>query len=113
MSDPDLFGPCDRECPRSQSEPPPTIEESFGAFDEANPHVFRELVKMTRALLDRGHQRVGIGMLFEVLRWRRMMRTAGDEFKLNNNYRSRYARAIMQAHPELDGVFEVRELKAE
>jgi hypothetical protein len=49
-------------------------------------------------------------MLFEVLRWRRMLRTAGDEFQLNNNYRSYYARLIMLQESDLEDVFETRRL---
>ena len=31
-------------------------------------------------------------------------------FKLNNNYRSRYARLIMEQEADLEGVFQIREL---
>jgi hypothetical protein len=53
-------------------------------------------------------------MLFEVMRWNWFMTTTDpdSDFKLNNNYRSRYARKLMDEYPELDGIFEVRELKA-
>ena len=34
-----------------------------------------------------------------------------EDWKLNNSYSSRYARKIMADHPQLDGLFEVRELK--
>lgn len=41
------------------------------------------------------------------------MRTHGDEFKLNNNFRSHYARALMQRERELAGFFELRRLRSE
>lgn len=89
-----------------------TIEEAFRAFHAANPHVYDELVKLARQARRRGVGRIGIGMLFEVLRWRVALRTGGDEFKLNNNYRSYYARLMMLREPDLAGVFETRQLHA-
>jgi len=100
--------------PTGHVGPPPgmTIEEAFRAFHAANPHVYRELVLLARRARRRGVERIGIGMLFEVLRWNVALRTGGDEFKLNNNYRSYYARLIMMREPELADVFETRQLHA-
>ena len=39
------------------------------------------------------------------------IRSIGD-YKLNDHYRSRYVRLIIEKHPELEGFFELRELKA-
>lgn len=91
-----------------------TIQQRFEAFHLLNPWVMDALVRLTRDLVARGRSKVGIGMLFEVLRWQYQRATTdvASDFKLNNNYRSRYARAIVAAHPEWDGVFETRELKA-
>jgi hypothetical protein len=51
-------------------------------------------------------------MLFEVVRWEHALDTSGSEgFRLNNSLTSRYARAIMAAHPDLDGLFETRVLR--
>jgi hypothetical protein len=91
-----------------------TIEEAFEAFHAANPWVYDALVRLARDLSRRGRHVMGIGMLFEVLRWH-WYRTTDDphsEFKLNNNYRSRYARLIMRRERDLDGIFNLRELRA-
>lgn len=101
-----LFGPL----PADEAER--TLEERFRAFHEANPQVYAELVRLARDLVAKGHSRFGIGLLFEVLRWQRMLATTGDDFKLNNNWRSRYARLIDRNEPDLAGVFETRELRA-
>lgn len=87
-----------------------SIEQAFLVFHARNPHVYRELVMLARRARSRGAGKLGIGMLFEVLRWRHVLRTGGDEFKLNNNYRSYYARLIMLREHDLDGVFETRKL---
>lgn len=91
-----------------------SIGERFEAFHVANPWVYDALVTLAREMVARGRNRVGVKMLFEVLRWEWYRATAdpSSEFKLNNNYTSRYARLIAECEPDLVGVFETRELKA-
>lgn len=90
-----------------------SIQERFEAFHEANPQVYEALVKMARKLVAMGRKKIGIAMLFEVLRWNHAIRTVGDvDFKLNDNFTSRYARLIASQEPDLAGVFELRQLKA-
>lgn len=83
------------------------LEGRFRAFDEANPHVFDELLEIAREVRDRGVKRIGIAFLFERLRWRRM-KTHGDPYRLNNSYRAFYARKLMAADPALADLFETR-----
>lgn len=90
-----------------------TIQARFLRFHARNPQVYRALVRLARDLLARGKERLGIGMLWEVLRWQTMIQSVDDgEFKLNDHYRSRYARLIMRQEPDLSDVFEVRRLRA-
>ena len=84
------------------------IEQEFRKFHKANPAVFSILVSRTRVLIAKGHKRVAIGMLFETMRWDHMLKTTGEPFKLNNNYRAFYSRLIEQTYPELVGVFTKR-----
>lgn len=88
-----------------------TIRERFEAFHEANPWVYSHLVRLTRDYLNAGHPRTAIGMLTEVLRWQYGTET-GERLRINNNFRAHYARLILERHPEWDGVFETRELRA-
>ena len=82
-------------------------------FHEANPWVYRELVNHARDLVARGHRRLGMRMLYEVVRWHHLRETARDgDFALNDNFISRYARLIQTNEPDLAGVFETRQLKA-
>ncbi|MDX3224581.1 MULTISPECIES: hypothetical protein [unclassified Streptomyces] len=90
-----------------------TIQAQFEAFHQLNPWVLRALESLTADYLKRGATRVGIGMLFEVLRWRYATATEGDEFRLNNNFRSRYARLLIERHPEWAPAFKVRALRAD
>ncbi|MGW2881321.1 hypothetical protein ACWDBP_34900 [Streptomyces sp. NPDC001233] len=90
-----------------------TIQERFEAFHRLNPWVLHALESLTSDYLGHGAKRVGIGMLFEVLRWRYVAATAGDDFRLNNNFRSRYVRLLIERHPQWARVFEVRALRTD
>lgn len=61
----------------------------------------------------RGYSHYGIAALFEGARYTYALRVGPDAegFKLNNSWRSRLAREIMRDVPELEGFFELRELK--
>lgn len=93
---------------------PGSIQEAFEKFHAANPFVYEALRRLALELVERGRKKIGIGMLTEVVRWEYARQTsdASSDFKINNNYRSRYARLLMENVEELEGVFEVRELKA-
>ncbi len=91
-----------------------TIQAQFEAFHRLNPWVLDALENLTAHFLDSGARRIGMGMLFEVLRWRYITEAAateGDEFRLNNNHRSRYVRLLIERHPEWAPAFEVRVLR--
>jgi hypothetical protein len=92
--------------------PSQSIEEAFADFHRLNPWVYHALVRLARQVTQRGHSRIGIGMLFEVLRWEWYTASTAGDYKLNNNYRSRYARLIAANEPDLADVFETRELRA-
>ncbi|WP_405803433.1 hypothetical protein [Streptomyces sp. NBC_01187] len=99
---------------RQPSGQAPTIQAQFEAFHQLNPWVLRALEDLTADYLKRGARRVGIGMLFEVLRWRYVIATEGDDdFRLNNNYRSRYVRLLIERNPEWGPAFEVRVLRTD
>lgn len=90
-----------------------TIQDQFVNFHRLNPWVLDALESLTADYLSGGAKRVGIGMLFEVLRWRYVRATEGDEFHLNNNFRSRYVRLLIERHPEWSPAFEVRTLRTD
>jgi hypothetical protein len=86
---------------------------AFRAFHAENPDVFEELVGLVRHAYNQGRPRIGMGMLFEVLRWNRIAGTRGEEFKLNNNYRAYYTRLITLTHPHLGALLTRRESMAD
>ncbi len=89
-----------------------TIEDRFREFHAAHPQVYAELVRLAREAKARGRRRIGIKMLWEVVRWNLYLTPQGEEFKLNNSYTSRYARLIQRNEPALADLFETRVLKS-
>src|SRR3990170_5808092 len=85
------------------------IADRFDAFHAEYPEVYARLVELTRRAHARGY-RVGIATVYELVRWGRGMAGMQDAagFRLNNDFRSHYARRIMQCEPDLEGAFDLR-----
>lgn len=97
---------------RRPGAPTPVDHDAAAAkFSEANPHVMEELLALARAELDRGATWTNINGLYEVLR--RDIRTSGDAYRLNHNYRPYFARALIAAEPRLNGVMRIKARKCD
>ena len=110
----DIFAaaPIATEATRTTQPRKPTLDERWADFHAANPHVFNELLKLARARRDRGETRIGVKALWEELRsWLQV--TGGDTYKLNNDYTSLYARALIDADTSLAPLIEIRSRKAD
>ncbi len=91
------------------------LSQRFQEFHDAHPEVYDALVALAAKAYVAGTRRLGIAMLFEVLRWEWILsRLPADNeaWKLNNDYKSRYARLIMQNEEWAAGMFELRRLTA-
>lgn len=86
-------------------------EKKFREFHDKNPKVFQELLQLTRQARNAGRNKIGINMLVEVVRWNRFLQTTDLDFKINNNYAPRYARLIMESHPEFTDIFNTRGMR--
>lgn len=89
------------------------LRDRFLDFHEANPHVYEQLVQLARSARAGGRRRIGIGELFEELRWEDRLATGGDSFKLNNSHRAFYARLIARQESDLSDLFEFRRQRGE
>lgn len=92
-----------------------TIQQQFEDFHRTNPHVYEILQRLATEWIDQtGGHKCGIGMLWERMRWELRFHAddPGSEFKLNNNYRSRYVRLLIEHHPDWSDYFELRQLRA-
>lgn len=91
--------------------PKVTIQMRFTRFHARNPIIYQTLVFLARKAKARGAARIGIGHLWEVMRWTLWIESGSrDSYKMNNNFRSRYARLIMDSEPDLVGIFETRRI---
>lgn len=94
--------------------PIPTIksqkQEEFEAFHNRNKHIYKKLVEISRMAKRMGHGTYSINSLFEQLRWHYLVEHNDTQFKMNNNWRSLYARKIMANERDLNGFFVVRTL---
>lgn len=84
-------------------------KKEFIMFHRNNPEVYNEIVKLARQIKNRGYDHYGMQAIFEVIRFHTMMKTSGDHFKINNNWRSYYSRLVMANNPDLEGFFRIRE----
>lgn len=91
----------------------PSIQALFEQYHKEHPAVYELLVEGARKVISTGRAHYGIATLFEWARWHlEIERNEHDDYKLNNNFRSRYARMMMEQEPDLAGFFEIRELQS-
>ena len=76
--------------------------------------VYLNVRERALALRRRGWRHFGIGALWEAARYDWALRVGPDAtgVKVNNDYRSRMARELMEQEPTLAGFFETRELRS-
>lgn len=103
--------------PRGQeSRPDDAIQKRFETFHANNPQVFDLLTERANMLKAQGRTRVSMSELWEWLRYDAKLPNSRPldgttKFKLSNDYRSRYARLLVQ-NEELAQLIELRELHA-
>lgn len=85
-----------------------TIDERFAEFHAANPQVFELFEQFARELRDAGLQKGSAELIVQRIRWHAALVTRGDSFKINDHYRARYARLLVETCPEFAGWFEFR-----
>jgi len=84
------------------------LETAWQEVKRLNPALMPALVDLCRQAQRRGFTRWSADALFHVLRWETGITTGDCGLKINNNYTALAARDLMQEHPELDGMFELR-----
>lgn len=89
-----------------------SIQERFEQYHAEHPEVFAILVKLCYQLRASGHTHYGIKGIWERARWHFHVERGMAEYKLNNNFTSRYVRLIVAEHPDFAEFFETRELRA-
>ncbi len=92
-----------------------TIQSRFLAFHESNPDVFALFVILAEKMRAAGWRRYSAKTIIEQIRWHYDLASGGKdgEWRLNNNFTSRYVRLLIETRPEFAGFFETRTLTKE
>jgi len=86
----------------------PHIVEKFFIFHRENPKIYPLFEKFAGDLRRAGREHYGIQPIAERIRWHLNVETQGDEFKINNNHLSCYARLLMIHDKTFVGFFRTR-----
>ena len=102
------------EARRMRVSAPKSIDTAFKEFHFTHPGVYYQLENLATQWFDRGHQRLGMKALWERARWEMTLYHDAEksEYKLNNSYTSRYARLLLERHPEWKGRIKTRTLRS-
>lgn len=71
------------------------LERAFERYHHEHPEVYRMIDEHARKLVTRGFRRASMVMIFELIRYARMLET-GKPFPIPNNTRPYYARLWMR-----------------
>jgi len=83
------------------------LEVAFKTYHFNNPHIYNQFESMAFALIRAGRNHYGAKAIFEAMRYETAI-SGNDDFKINNNYTSRYVRMFDKAHPGFSGFFRKR-----
>jgi hypothetical protein len=90
---------------------PADTADKFLAWHRAHPNVWESFERRALELIARGIKRYGAKTIAEVIRYHDAIERGKDDFDLNNNYVSYYARIFRLKHPQHKDFFEVRSVK--
>lgn len=94
------------ECGRT-----PKYLTRFWAHHDANPIIWKRLIKAAQRLEEEGRERIGVKWQIELIRWESTIKTIDEEdLKLNDRYTAYYARLLIHARPSLGEMIELRKL---
>ncbi len=90
----------------------PAIQDQFERFLESAPWVWELFKRQVFRAKDAGRKKVGAKAIIEWLRWEgRFNRLGTEDFKINNNYTSRFVRKFEEEFPYYPIEFETRVIK--
>jgi hypothetical protein len=89
---------------------PEETYKKFLKYHHERPDVWVAFEAVTLKLIKRGIKRYGAKAIAEVVRYHETL-NRGEEFDVNNNYLSYYARAFVRKYPGAKDFFEFRQTK--
>ncbi len=85
--------------------------DKFLSYHQANPGIWRAFERCAFDLIHRGIKHYGAKAIAEIIRFNRLIETAKDDFKLDNNFTAYYARIWGLKYPHHKEFFEFRNVK--
>ncbi len=85
-----------------------SIVGRFTLYHANNAHIYELFKRFAYEVLASGRKRFSVNAIFERLRWHQTFEVKGDSFKLNNSYRSCYARLLIRDDARFKNFFETR-----
>lgn len=99
-----------------------SIQQCFEEFNKDNPKVYELIVAQCDRAIRGGKKKFSIKQIIGWIRWEVYMetkeanlfetRTEKVKFKINDAYTSRYARLVIERHPEWAKYIEMRDLRS-
>jgi hypothetical protein len=86
----------------------PYVVNDFLRFHYDNPTIFDLYEKYTFQVKQAGLDHYSASAITQRIRWHLNVETKGDDFKINNNHSSCYARLLIIKHPSLETFFQLR-----
>ena len=88
------------------------LQRRFNTYHQENPNVYKLFKQFAIQSKYNGRRHFGAKAIMERVRWEVSIETKDAEFKINNNYTSRYVRLLEKEDPSFIGFFQKRELRA-
>lgn len=90
------------------------LDQAFREYHAQNPAVWSLFERFALEAARAGRTHFGAKAVWERMRWHIQFETRDSlaDWKLNNNYTSRYARMFAERHPEFRKLFQFRELRS-
>lgn len=99
-----------------------TIQEAFDNFHQANPMIYKLIVREAKELIRKGRKRFSVKQIAGAIRWDTYLVTTENtlfgsldvnkRFKIGDQYTSRYSRLLVEQYPEMAGYIEMREIRS-
>ncbi len=90
-----------------------SIDEAFRDFHKANPQIYSWFKKYFFHLERKGKKKISGKLIIERVRWEAFVKTTGEDFRINNNFTSRYVRLFIREFPQYSNYFELRTIHAD
>lgn len=90
-----------------------SIDSSFRKFHKENPKVYNMFKEQVFRAMRKGRDKFSANAIINWIRWEVALQVkTEDEYKINNNFSSRYARLFVEDNPEYSYMFNFRDLRS-